>query len=121
MALRSIYQRLSLTNLEKFILVFLIGRWKSVKKNISCLFNYRPDARTSVAMKTFESFVLTYLKSLLSATFDLYQFAYWANRSSVWLLDILAHLERKSAYARAFLLTKVNLLTQLFLPCCITS
>ena len=52
------------------------------KNNCFCLIDYRPVALISVAMKTSKSFVLTYLKSLLSATFDPLQFANCANRSS---------------------------------------
>ena len=56
-------------------------------------------------MKTFESFVLTYLKSLLSATFDPFEFAFLTNGSlgvaiSVWLHNFFAHLERKGSYSR---------------------
>ena len=56
-------------------------------------------------MKTFESFALTYIKSLISVTFHIFPFAYRANRSSVgvisvWLHEISAHLEKKSSYAR---------------------
>ena len=76
------------------------------KQFFYCLDDYRPVALTSVAMKTLESFVFTYLKSLLSATFVPFQFAYRANRSSadaisVWLHKILAHLGKKGSYATA--------------------
>ena len=49
---------------------------------ILCLDDYRSFALTSVAIKTFESFILTYLKSLFSATFYLFLFACRANWSS---------------------------------------
>ena len=71
--------------------------------------DYRPVTLTSVAMKTFENFALTYLKSLLSATFDPFKFAHCANRSSadvvsVWLHKILAHLEKKGSYMRTLII-----------------
>ena len=52
-----------------------------VQKNNLCLNDYRPVALSSVVMKKLESFVLTYFKSILSATFGPFQFAYRANRS----------------------------------------
>ena len=74
-----------------------------------CINDYRPVTLTSVAMKTSEIFALTYLKSLLSATFDPFQVAYCANRSSadavsVWLHKILAHLEKKGSYVRTLII-----------------
>ena len=82
-----------------------INHYSSFKNKMCfCLDGYRPVALTSVAMTTFESFVLTHLESLLSATFDPFQFVYRANRSSgeaisAWLHKIFAHLEKKGSYA----------------------
>ena len=44
-------------------------------KIYSCLNDYRPVALISVVMKTFESFIVTYLKLLLSANFNPFQVA----------------------------------------------
>ncbi|PIK41457.1 hypothetical protein BSL78_21686 [Apostichopus japonicus] len=75
------------------------------KGKVSGLNDYRPVALTSVPMKTFERFILSFIKSLLPEGFDRPQFAYRTNRSvedaiSIWLHGTLAHLERKCSYAR---------------------
>ena len=75
------------------------------KKTFLCLGDHRPVALASGAMKTLESFVLTYLKSHLSATLHPFKFVYRASQSSgdaisVWPNKILAHLERKGSYSR---------------------
>ncbi len=48
---------------------------------ITSLNDYRPEALTSVAMKSFERLVLAYLKDITGPLLDPLQFAYRANRS----------------------------------------
>ncbi len=52
------------------------------KNTISCLNDCRPVALTPIIMKCFEKLVRTYIVSTLPPSFDSYQFAYRANRST---------------------------------------
>ncbi len=65
---------------------------------------YRPIALTSVVMKSFECFVLSHLKSILTLSWTL-QFAYRTNRSvdnaeDMALHFILHHMDSSANYAR---------------------
>ena len=67
--------------------------------------DYRPVALTSVIMKCFEHIFLNFVKSLLPPGFDIYQFAYTANRGvddaiSINIHEILSHLEKRKTYCR---------------------
>jgi hypothetical protein len=67
--------------------------------------DYRPVALTSVIMKCLEHIFLNFVKSLLPPGFDMFQFAYTANRGvedaiSINIHEILAHLETKKSYCR---------------------
>ena len=78
-----------------------------VPKKITCavMNDYRPVALTSVIMKCFEHIFLNFIKSLLPPGFDIYQFAYTANRGvddaiSINIHEILSHLEKRKTYCR---------------------
>ncbi len=65
-----------------------------------------PVALTPVIMKCFEKLVRTYIVSTLPPSFDPYQFAYRANRSTedtiaTALHSNLCHLEQRGSYAAA--------------------
>ena len=75
------------------------------KPSPSQLNDYRPVALTSVIMKCFEKIVLRFLQTLLPPDFDMFQFAYRANRSvddaiALNIHEVLNHLETKNSYAR---------------------
>ena len=76
------------------------------KKIVPAVMNdYRPVALTSVIMKCLEHIFLNFVKSLLPPGFDMFQFAYTANRGvedaiSINIHEILAHLETKKSYCR---------------------
>ncbi len=75
------------------------------KPKITGLNDYRPVALTSVAMKSFERLVLSYLKDSNGPLLDPLQFAYRANRSvddavNMGLHYILQHLDRSGTYVR---------------------
>lgn len=65
---------------------------------MSNLNNFRTVALTPVPIKTFEGFVLIFVKSLLPFVFDPFQLAYRSDRSVedaiyIWLHEVLFHLE----------------------------
>ncbi len=67
--------------------------------------DYRPIALTSVVAKCLERLVLRHIKASLPPTFDPYQFAYRANRSTEdaiakALHKALEHLEHRGTYIR---------------------
>lgn len=67
--------------------------------------NFRPVALTPVIKKCFERLVLRHIRDNLPPTFDSYQFAYRANRSTEDLIAIathttLSHLEHSGCYVR---------------------
>lgn len=71
-----------------------------MKSNISSLNDYRPVALTPTVMKCFERLILHHIKNSISATLDLHQFAYRANRSTEDAISLtfhtaLTHLERQ--------------------------
>ena len=75
------------------------------KTNAEVFNDFRPVALTSCIMKCFERVVLKFIKSLLPADFDPYQFAYRENRCiedalSITIHEILQHLESANTYAR---------------------
>ncbi len=75
------------------------------KPKITGLNDYRPVALTSVAMKSFESLFLAYLKASTGPLLDPLKFAYRANRSvddavNMGLHYILQHLDRPGTYVR---------------------
>ncbi|KAK3516192.1 hypothetical protein QTP70_005691 [Hemibagrus guttatus] len=75
------------------------------KTKITGLNDYRPVARTSVVMKSFECLVLSYLKDITDPLLDPLQFAYRDNRSvddavNMSLHFILQHLDSPGSYAR---------------------
>ena len=76
------------------------------KKTVPAIMNdYRPVALTLVIMKCLEHIFLNFVKSLLPPGFDMFQFAYTANRGvedaiSININEILAHLETKKSYCR---------------------
>lgn len=75
------------------------------KSTISSLNDYRPVALTPIIMKCFEKLVRRHIISCLPSTFDNYQFAYRANRSTedaitTTLHAALSHLEQPGSYVR---------------------
>ncbi len=90
------------------------------KNTISCLNDYRPVALTPIIMKCFEKLVRTYIVSTLQPSFDPYQFAYRANRSTedaitTALHSALCHLDQRGAMRGCSLWTLVRHLTPLSL------
>ncbi len=103
------------------------------KPKITGLNDYRPEALTSVAKKSFERLVLAYLKASTGPLLDPLQFAYRANTSvddavNMGLHFILQHLDRPGTYVRILFVdfsstfniiipdTLQNKLTQLSVP-----
>ncbi|KAK2177409.1 hypothetical protein NP493_600g02006 [Ridgeia piscesae] len=75
------------------------------KYTASCLNDYRPDALTSVVMKTLERLVLMFLKSIIDPLLDQFQFAYRNNRSvddavALGLFYVLQHVDIPNTYVR---------------------
>ncbi len=79
------------------------------KSHITCLNDYCPVALTPVITKCLERLVLAHIRDCLPPSFDPYQFAYKANRStedtiSLILHSVLSHLEHRDTYARMLFL-----------------
>ena len=75
------------------------------KSTVSSLYDYRPVALTPIIMKCFEKLYAVTLFPFLPLTFDDYQFAYRANRSTedaitTTLHAALSHLEQPGSYVR---------------------
>lgn len=75
------------------------------KSAVDSLNDYRPVALTPTITKCLERLVLRHIKASLPPTFDPYQFAYRANRStedaiSIALHTALEHLEHRGTYVR---------------------
>ena len=75
------------------------------KVKVTCLNDYCPVTRTSVAMKCFERLVMTHINSILLDTLDPLQFTYRPNRStddaiSISLHTALSHLDKRNTYVR---------------------
>ena len=68
---------------------------------VTCLNDYRPVARTSIAMKCFERLVMAHNNTIIPETLDPLQFAYRPNRStddtiSIALNTALSHMDRRN-------------------------
>ncbi|KAK3572536.1 hypothetical protein QTP86_034561, partial [Hemibagrus guttatus] len=73
------------------------------KNTVTCLNDYCPIALTPIAMKCFESIVMSHIKRTIPTTLDPFQFAYLQNWSTEDVVNAaihtaLTHLEGKDTY-----------------------
>ena len=80
---------------------------KNIK--VTVLIDYRPDALTSVAMKSFEMLFMAHINTIIPETLDPFQFAYHPNRTtddavSIALHTALSHMDKSNTYIRMLLI-----------------